>query len=124
MSKGLKMAVVGSRVFDDEELLRITLDGYYPYISHIITGGARGADELAAKYAHEEGIPLIIFKAQWNKFGKVAGFMRNALIVDAADEIVAFWDGTSPGTKHTTDLARQRKKACRVILFVPTVVES
>jgi hypothetical protein len=104
----LKLAVVGSRDFNDYAFM-IEILQWYP-IKQIISGSARGADSLARRYANEHNISLKEFPAEWNKHGKAAGFMRNKLIVDAADEVIAFWDGSSRGTKHTIDIATENGK--------------
>ena len=113
----MKIAVVGSRTFSNYDLLRKTLDGYYPNISLIVSGGAKGADSLSEQYAKEEGIPTLIFKPDWKKFGRSAGMIRNKDIVENADLVVAFWDGESAGTKNSIEHAKTLKKTLSVIFF-------
>jgi len=72
-------------------------------------------DALGKKYATEHGIEYQEFPADWERFGKSAGFERNKYIVTAADVVVAFWDGKSKGTEHTLEIAKKQKK--------PTIVE-
>jgi len=86
-------------------------------ITEIISGGARGADTLAEMYARHRALPVKVFPAEWDKYGKSAGFRRNADIVKNSDIIVAFWDGKSKGTKHTIDLARRYFKEVKIIKF-------
>lgn len=104
----LALAVIGSRDFDDYEFLKKIID-YHP-CTQIVSGGARGADTLAKRYAAEHCIPLKEFLPNWDAHGKAAGFIRNKQIVEAVDELVAFWDGESRGTKHSIDLAEQAGK--------------
>ncbi len=52
---------------------------------------------------------MTIFIAEWDKYGKSAGYIRNRLIVQESDMIVAFWDGKSKGTKHSIDQATLKK---------------
>ncbi len=104
----MKLAVVGSRSFDDYEFLKKILD-YHP-CTQIISGGARGADTLAKRYAVEHGIPIIEFIPDWDIHGKSAGFLRNEKIVQACDELIAFWDGESRGAKHSITLAENASK--------------
>ncbi len=104
----MKLAIVGSRDFDDYEFLKKMIQ-YHP-CTQIISGGARGADTLAKRYAVEHGIPLREFIPDWDTFGKSAGFRRNEQIVKACDELVALWDGISRGTKHSIDLADKAGK--------------
>jgi predicted Rossmann-fold nucleotide-binding protein len=102
-----RLAVVGSRSFSDYALLSRVLSAVHTPITHIVSGGARGADSLAARYAEEHGIELLVFLPDWST-GKGAGFARNRLIVENADALIAFWDGVSRGTAHSIGLAKER----------------
>ena len=111
----MKLAIVGSRSFFDYQLLVETLQDLD--ISEIVSGGARGADTLAEKYAKEKGIPVKIFKPDWDGLGKAAGFIRNKSIIDYADKVIAFWDGQSHGTQHSMNLALKQDKLMLVKNF-------
>lgn len=111
----MKFGVVGSRNFNNYELLNKTLSEY-DNINYIISGGAYGADKLAERYAINNNIKTIIFLPEWSKYGKSAGFIRNKLIVNESDIIIAFWDGKSKGTKLTIDLIKKYNKPYRIIL--------
>jgi hypothetical protein len=111
----LKIGVVGSRGFNDYKLLKDTLDKYLDSVYLIVSGGAKGADQLGEKWANENGIKTLIFKPEWDKFGKVAGFLRNKDIVDHSDIIIAFWDGMSRGSEDTI---KQAKKAGKEVIIV------
>ena len=115
----MKLAVVGSRNFNDYPLLKKYLDYIHSKqpITHIISGGAKGADSLSEKWANENGIEKIIFYPNWNKFGKRAGFLRNESIINECNKCIAFWDGKSKGTKHSIDLCEKNNKKCKIILF-------
>jgi predicted Rossmann fold nucleotide-binding protein DprA/Smf involved in DNA uptake len=104
-----KIGIVGSRTFNDYLFMKQILDRFFP-CNKIISGGAKGADSLAAKYAKESNIELKEFLPDWNRYGKSAGFKRNKQIVDASDIIVAFWDGESRGTANTISLAHEQNK--------------
>ena len=109
----MKLAVVGSRGFDDYECLKRRLDqlqAQHGPISEIVSGGAKGADSLAERYAAENDIDTTIFHPDWDKHGRGAGFVRNVEIVDYCDKLFAFWDGESRGTKHSIDLAIAQSK--------------
>ncbi len=108
----MKIAVVGSRDFDDYEFLKKILD-YHP-CTKIISGGAPGADTLAKQYSAEKGIPMKEFPANWDVYGKSAGYIRNKQIVEVSDEVVAFWNKKSRGTKHTIDLANDANKPVHI----------
>jgi hypothetical protein len=104
----VRLAVVGSRGFSNYEFLKEILQWYD--IRQIISGGAKGADQLAAQFASEHDIPLKEFLPDWNRYGRSAGYRRNEQIVEACDEVVAFWDGQSRGTKHTINIAEEKSK--------------
>ena len=104
----MKIAVVGSRDFNDYEFLKKMLN--YHLCTQIISGGARGADTLAKQYATEHDIPIKEFIPNWDAHGKAAGYLRNEQIVEACEELVAFWDGKSRGTMHSITLAENANK--------------
>jgi predicted Rossmann fold nucleotide-binding protein DprA/Smf involved in DNA uptake len=110
----MNLAVVGSRTFSNYEYMHFMLTeilySYWVWKCTIISGGARGADQLAERFAKEDGHDISIFPAEWDKYGKSAGYKRNKLIVDNADIVAAFWDGESKGTLHTMNLARKQGK--------------
>jgi len=109
-----KIAVIGSRSFDDYEHLRRVLEAWLP--AQIISGGAKGADTLAHRLAQEESLPITVIKPDWKQFGRAAGPIRNRAIVDAADMVIAFWDGQSRGTESTLEYARSKQKLVLVEL--------
>ncbi len=121
-NNNVKVLVVGSRNFNDYGLLRKSLDGLLAGKTgiEIVSGGARGADGLAERYAREKGCGLKVFPADWDRFGKSAGYKRNAemhkYISGFEDRVcVAFWDGESRGTAHSFELARQYGNPLTVI---------
>ncbi len=112
----VKIAVVGSRTFRNYGLLKTTMNGFSkPFI--VVSGGAAGADSLAERYAREAGLPTEVYPADWARHGRAAGMIRNKQIVDAADHVVAFWDGRSRGTANTIDRARSAGKLLTVVQF-------
>lgn len=111
----LRYGIIGSRTFFDYDLLKNVLQKHY--ISQIVSGGARGADSLAIRYAIEASIPYIEFIPDYKKYRKKAPFVRNKLIVNASDIIIAFWDGKSTGTKHSLDYAKKLAIKSIVIEF-------
>ena len=113
------LAIVGSRNFDDYELLLTKVDKLVPLhkITMIVSGGAQGADSLGEKYAKNNNIPIKIFKPDWKKFGRSAGIIRNKDIISAADVVIAFWDGESKGTLNSIDLAKKNGKKLIIVYF-------
>jgi hypothetical protein len=93
----MKTAIVGSRGFSGYEAMASILSQYQ--ISQVVSGGAKGVDSLAEQWSKENNLPdPIIFLPDWKKYKRAAGFVRNKDIVDAADQVFAFWDGKSQGT--------------------------
>jgi hypothetical protein len=121
MSEQIKLAVVGSRSFADKELLFEILDRNRHRIELIVSGGARGADALAQEWAQARSVPCQVFHPKWQdehgRFDRSAGFKRNVDVIKNADEVLAFWDGQSPGTKHAIELARKQNKAVQIANF-------
>lgn len=105
----MKIAIVGSREpgninFAKELEKRINIQSG----DTIISGGAKGIDSLAAEYATAHGLALVEIRPNYTKNGRGATFIRNREIVDNADMVVAFWNGTSKGTKYTIDYANKK----------------
>lgn len=120
--ENFKIIIAGSRGFSNYKLLREKCNEYLrekrkEYNIIIISGGARGADTLGEKYAQDEGFSLEVFLANWNKFGKSAGFRRNEQMGEVADALIAFWDGKSHGTKHMIEIMENKKLLVRVVNY-------
>lgn len=113
----MKIGVIGSRFFDNYSLVKQKLDYIYQDIdiTLIVSGGAIGADTFGEKWADENGIEKMIFKPEWKKYGKKAGFIRNKDIVLNSDRIVAFWNGTSKGTLNSIDIATKHNIPVMII---------
>lgn len=105
----MKLIIAGSRGFTSYETLRTKLNqlGLEDKQLTVISGCAKGADQLGEQWAHEFGKQLIKMPADWDQFGKSAGYKRNEEMAKIATHLVAFWDGKSPGTKHMIDLAEK-----------------
>jgi len=119
----VKLAVVGSRDFPEKQ---IVLDHLARALHtavlknmriHIITGGAPGVDTWTEHWARRNQIMYTVIPAEWELFGKSAGFKRNPEIWDMADKGLAFWDGESKGTQDSFKLAADRNKQLVVINY-------
>lgn len=113
----IKLSVIGSRSFQNELLLNDTLGSLNDSIGLIISGGAKGADKFAEKWAIQNKVPFKPILPEWDKFGKAAGIKRNRLIVEESDFCLIFWDGKSSGTRSSIDFCKKLKKPCKVIYF-------
>lgn len=104
----MKVIIAGSRDFNDYERLYQFCDRILSKQStvQVVSGTARGADRLGEQYAEEKGYEIKYFPANWDKYGKSAGYKRNEEMAKYADALIAFWDDKSKGTKHMINLAR------------------
>lgn len=110
----MRYAIVGSRTCTSKKFVFPILDKVLSSGDIIISGGARGADSLAEEYAKQKEFTVVVYKAMWDLYGKSAGYKRNMQIIDDSDEVIAFWDGVSKGTKHSINLAKVAKKPVHV----------
>lgn len=111
----MKIAVIGSRTATTKHYEELTARLEALGATEIISGGANGADTLAERYALETGTKLTTHLPDWNKHGKAAGPMRNHLIIDEAEQVLALWDGKSTGTADSLKKAKAQKKKVHMI---------
>lgn len=119
----MRLIVAGSRTCDDWELVKTTLDRLTRRLDKkklvVLSGGAKGADKLGERWAFESMVGYEVYRADWDKYGKAAGMKRNAEMVKAADVLIAFWDGKSPGTEAIIDMAYKQGLKVKVVCFAP-----
>ena len=109
----MKLAIIGSRNCPEiniEEHLKLIPDT-------IVSGGAKGADTYAIDFARRHGLKLIVFFPDYKKYDRQAPLIRNKLIVEECDCLLAFWDGQSRGTKFTLDYAKEKGKPIKIVKF-------
>lgn len=115
----LKIIIAGSRDFNDYALLKSSIDNilcnYLDYDFEFVSGGARGADKLGEQYAIEAEYTPTIFKANWDEFGRKAGFIRNTAMGNYADMLIAFPLGESKGTYHMINYMKKLGKIVYII---------
>lgn len=114
-----KVIIAGSRTYNDYKFASNKIRFYLSQIPSnnitIVSGGAKGADAIGERYAKENKIPLKIFPANWEKFKRSAGFIRNTEMANYATHLIAFWDGKSKGTEMMIDIARLKKINTRIV---------
>lgn len=131
----MKVAIIGSRHFDNYELLEKAVQESGFAITEECCGEAEGADTLGRIWAEVNLIPVTSFPADWddtnapgavvkiNSRGKCynsrAGFNRNTEMINYADGVIALWDGKSPGTRHALREGKRLKKLIFVKQFMP-----
>lgn len=113
-----KIAIIGGRDFKNKKLLDEHMQVFKEAfsITCIVSGGARGADTLGVQWAHKNEIPTIVFNPDFKKH-KRAYHYRNRQIVREVDMVVAFWNGSSTGTKYTIDYAKTLEKEVVVLKY-------
>ena len=100
----MKVAIIGSRNLQIENL-----QNYLPKdVTTIISGGAKGIDSCARDYANSQHLQLIEFLPDYASFGRNAPLKRNITIIEQSDQVIAFWDGKSRGTKYVIDQCKKR----------------
>lgn len=119
----MKLIVAGGRDFTDSsrmdaELKNLVLNGTIPDDAELVCGMARGADITASHlwyFVYKN--PIHNFPADWKAEPRRAGYIRNEEIAEFADFLVAFWDGTSRGTKHMIETMKAKGKPVIVIRY-------
>ena len=114
-----KVIVSGTRYFNNYDLMCKKLDYFLCNLEdiEIVSGTARGADALGEQHANEHNLPIKQFPADWDKYGKRAGYLRNNQMADYADYLVAFWDGKPKGTSLMINLAKEKGLKIRVVYY-------
>lgn len=115
----MNIAIIGGRDFNNYNLLKESIfkEINLNEISLIVSGGAKGADSLGERLGEEFGISTLVFKPDWSKHGRGAGFVRNKQIIENSDIVFAFWDGKSKGTKHSIDISNSLNKKIFIIKY-------
>jgi predicted Rossmann fold nucleotide-binding protein DprA/Smf involved in DNA uptake len=107
----VKIAVVGSRGITVQDIGK-----FLGQVDEIVSGGAIGVDACAAEYARGNGIKLTEFLPRYDLYGRAAPIIRNRQIVDYADKVIVFWDGSSRGSLSVIKYAEKVCKSYEIIL--------
>lgn len=115
----MKVIIAGSRTFNDYEKLKSYCDKVLSSQNNIeiVSGTATGADMLGERYAKEKNYSIKKFPADWDKYGKGAGYIRNKEMAEYSDALIAFWNGKSKGTKNMLELSRIKELPIRIFYF-------
>lgn len=106
----MKIAIIGSRNLKVTNLERYLPEG----ATEIVSGGARGIDTCAREYALAHSLKLTEFLPDYGRYGRRAPLVRNDEIIAYSDEVLAFWDGKSRGTKYVIDHCKRQNKKVTV----------
>jgi hypothetical protein len=113
----MRVIIAGSRTITEYALVEQAVRESGFQITEVLSGGARGVDQLGEAWARRTGIPVRCFAADWERFGKRAGYVRNEQMAGCAEGVIAVWDGSSPGTSHMIGIARE--KGLKVFVLRP-----
>lgn len=104
----MKTIIAGSRSITNYDELLAAIKDIDWEITEVISGGARGADELGEWYATSNNIPLRIIPADWSRFGRSAGPIRNQRMAEIGEALVTVWDGSSRGSAHMIETMKKK----------------
>ncbi len=108
----MRVAIVGPRNLEIADIGKYLPQG----TTEIVSGGAKGIDACAARYAEAHGMRLVEFLPRYALYGRAAPLKRNDEIAEYADVGIAFWDGVSKGTAYTIKAFQARQKHIEIIL--------
>lgn len=114
----MKLIVAGDRDFNNYDFVKSKLDSILSQVDEdieIVSGKCKGVDKLGEEYAAENGYPIKPFPADWDKYGKAAGPIRNKQMAEYGTHLVAFLKKGSKGTKSMIEIATELKLPIRVI---------
>lgn len=123
MSEGgsdIRVVVAGTRTFTDRDLLFSTLDKHFgKCLSRVVvvSGAAAGADSLGEAWAAERGVRCERYPADWDRYGKRAGYLRNSQMADVAGYAIVFWDGKSKGSENMVNIAISKGLWVKVVKY-------
>lgn len=112
----MKTIIAGSRSITDYEIVKKAIETSGFTISTVVSGTANGVDKLGEQYAKEKHIKIKKFPADWNTYGKRAGYLRNVQMAEYADACIIVWDGESKGSLHMYNIAME--KGLKVFMYV------
>lgn len=118
----MRIIIAGSREYNNYEEAVKLIDKFIKDVNSsnvvIVSGGAKGADKIGEEYAARNDLDCVVYKANWGKYGKQAGIIRNGEMAKNADCLLAFWDGESRGTYNMINTAKKRKLKVRVFNYL------
>lgn len=113
----MKTIIAGSRSIQDYNALKLAIILSKFNITSVVCGEAQGVDSLGKRWALENKIPVQSFPANWAKYGRQAGFLRNKQMVEFADQCLILWDGSSRGTNLTINLWKTIHREKNIKIF-------
>ena len=115
----MRVIIAGSRTIEDYDIVKAAIAESGFAITTVLCGKAKGVDTLGERFALENNIEISYHPADWDKYGKSAGYVRNESMGKRADALIDVWDGESMGTGHMINVAKRRGLITHVKLTVP-----
>lgn len=103
----MRVIIAGSRSVTSLKVVSEAIAASGFTITQVVSGGARGVDTLGEIWAKNAGVEVVRFPAEWDRYGRSAGYRRNEVMARHADALVAVWDGSSSGTRHMIEYGRR-----------------
>ena len=123
----MKVIIAGSRSITDFSLVKKAMEesGWEEEITEIVSGCAHGVDRLGEIWAQNHNIPMKKFPADWNKYGKCAGYKRNTEMAMYGDTLIAVWMNNSKGTAHMINIMKRLGKPIHIhyVLQTPEILK-
>ena len=119
----MNVVIAGGRDFTNTALVFNKLKNLFNINDVIISGHASGADKIGEAYAKVYNMQVRLFPAEWDKYGKSAGPIRNRKMAEVADLVIVFWDLESRGTKSMIKEALRLNKKLLVFDYGGTLIE-
>lgn len=118
----IRLVVAGCRDYNNYAEAKRHIDSYINDIKKehtiiFVSGGCQGADMLGERYARENGFEIERYPAEWDKYGKSAGPIRNRKMAEVSDYVLCFWDGKSRGTKSMIEFAKSINKPTKIVMI-------
>ena len=114
-----KVVIAGCRDYNNYDAAKKFIDFCLSKIRNtneivIVSGCARGVDAMGERYALDNHLKLEKHPADWKKYGRAAGPIRNREMAEIADYVICFWDNKSKGTKSMIDYAKKLNKPIKI----------
>lgn len=121
----MKLIIAGSRTLNPEWQLidALVMQFDMDTITEVVSGGAKGVDTDAQRWAEAVKLPFKLFSADWETHGKSAGYKRNAEMAKYGDALLAIWDGHSRGTNNMIEVMRIYNKPVYITILRTLGVE-
>ena len=112
----MKIIVAGSRLYDNISVISHIMEDYLGEITEVVSGAAKGVDACGERWAEMNNLPIRRFIAEWDRYGRAAGPIRNGAMADYADMAVVFYDPEmSVGSANMIEQMKKRGKPVKEI---------